>query len=80
MCVYVCVCIKRSETIELTTVWELRGSVTFCPASHSLLKLYFRLLFVFQECCLCNLRGGALKTTTDNRYVAHSWVLSCIFL
>ncbi|XP_028259733.1 lysine-specific demethylase 4B-like [Parambassis ranga] len=21
------------------------------------------------ECCLCNLRGGALKTTTDNRWV-----------
>uniref|UniRef100_A0A669CXS7 Lysine-specific demethylase 4B n=1 Tax=Oreochromis niloticus TaxID=8128 RepID=A0A669CXS7_ORENI len=24
---------------------------------------------VLAECCLCNLRGGALKTTTDNRWV-----------
>uniref|UniRef100_A0AAX7V1V2 Lysine-specific demethylase 4B n=1 Tax=Astatotilapia calliptera TaxID=8154 RepID=A0AAX7V1V2_ASTCA len=24
---------------------------------------------ILAECCLCNLRGGALKTTTDNRWV-----------
>ena len=26
------------------------------------------LLFVPQECCLCNLRGGALKHTTNGRW------------
>lgn len=35
------------------------------------LILFFSVLVLsfLKECCLCNLRGGALKTTTDNRLV-----------
>lgn len=29
----------------------------------------FNFNFFFQECCLCNLRGGALKMTVDNQLV-----------
>lgn len=48
------------------------GSVSPCPPFPPLPKPNPHLLYVFQECCLCNLRGGALKTTTDNRLVTHA--------
>lgn len=39
------------------------------------LILFFSVLVLsfLKECCLCNLRGGALKTTTDNRLVPRVW-------
>lgn len=39
-----------------------------------------KLFAFFQECCLCNLRGGALKTTVDNRLVSlqHSFISECV--
>lgn len=36
--------------------------------------------FSFQECCLCNLRGGALKMTVGNRlvFLQHSFISECV--
>lgn len=45
------------------SVLDSSSCVFFCKC-HCSFSLFF-----FQECCLCNLRGGALKTTTDNRSV-----------
>lgn len=48
----------------------LMSKCTFHCCSCTRLTVYSPFLSVFlQECCLCNLRGGALKTTTDNRSV-----------
>uniref|UniRef100_A0A8C9QW48 [histone H3]-trimethyl-L-lysine(9) demethylase n=1 Tax=Scleropages formosus TaxID=113540 RepID=A0A8C9QW48_SCLFO len=32
------------------------------------ITLSLRFFFIIQECCLCNLRGGALKRTTENKW------------
>ena len=45
----------------------------------SLLEPNPRLLSFFQNCCLCNLRGGAFKRTVDNWLVAHTWFLKLLF-
>lgn len=50
------------------------GTVSMCsPFLYLILFFSVLVLSFLKECCLCNLRGGALKTTTDNRLVPRVW-------
>lgn len=84
---------KRQCFSELTGLWAVLNlhSPPFCHGQRNQLALWHfvqhfphclnlaLICFVFQECCLCNLRGGALKTTTDNRSVTHAWAADVCF-